>query len=243
MTEFKKREQDEDEAPLTKKPQTVIAWTKSPLGAILRLDPDVPEDIAKLKAKSQLKQFLANESEAIKDENILFEILQPGENSELDQKKPARLVSQIDFQGQIIELNRNKVYIVAVDSESVPPEQAYYIMEQLSEAGIKAGVMLASRTDQPVMWIDEHPLELGDGDRQEKRANARNALVEAQNKLQTAAREFISVHAEVLEQLDLYKPTQRIDALSNLFVAIEQAYDAAEEPINADQIAEQNGLQ
>lgn len=242
MAEFKKREKQEDDAPLTKKPMTVIAWTKSPLGAILRMDPDVPEDIAKLKAKSQLKQFLANESEAIKDENIMFEILQPGENSELDQKQPPRLVSQIDFQGQIIELNRNKVYIVAVNSEAVQPEQAYYIMEQLSEAGVKAGVMLASRSDQPVMWIDEHPLELGDGNRQEQRTNARNALVNAQNEMQTAARKFISANAEMLEQLDLQQPPESADAFSNLFVAIEQAYDAAEAPLNADQIAEQNGL-
>ena len=242
MPEFKRREEEEGEAPLTDKPMTVIAWTKSPLGAILRMDPKVPHDIAKLKAKSQLKQFLANESEALKDDNIVFEILEPGENSNLDQKQPPRLVSAIDFQGQIIELIRNKVFIVAVDSYAVQPEQAYYIMEQLSEAGIKAGVMLASRSDAPVMWLDEHPLELGDGSQADKRTNARNALVEAQNEMQTAARKFISANAEALEQLDLQQPPEQAEAFSNLFVAIEQAYDAAEAPLNADQIAEQNGL-
>ena len=243
MPEFKKREVETEDQPLTDKPMTVIAWTKSPLGAILRMDPKVPHDIAKQKAKTQLKMFLANESEAIKDDNIVFEILEPGDNSNLDQKQPPRLVSAIDFQGQIIELNRKKAYIVAINSEDVPPEQAYYIMEQLSEAGIKAGVLLASRSDQPVMWIDEHPLELGDGDKQSKRINAREQLAIAQNELQTAARKFISANAEILEQLELQQPTEQADAFNNLFVTIEQAYDAAESPINADQIAEQNGLE
>lgn len=239
-----KKTKQPEQAPVPvdpNEPMTVIAWTKAPLGAIIRTSPTVPEDIAKLKAKSQLKQFLANESEGIKDENVVYEILKPGEDSHFDRNLPPRHISAIDFQGQIIELSPKKVYIVAMNANSVQPDQAFYLREQLSEAGVKAGVLLATPSDQPVLFIDEHPVELGDGDRQEQRMNARNQLVEAHNALQQAARALVSAEMEVLDQLGLAAPEEQAKKFSDLFVAIEQAYDAAEEPINADQMAQQLG--
>lgn len=235
--------ESKDEALNTAEPMTVIARTKSSLAAIIRTDVNTPEDIAKLKAKTQLKQFLAGESGSIKDSDIVYQILQPGDKANIHDDDAPRHVSQIDFHGQLIELNPKKMYIVAMNSNSVQPEQAYYLREQLREAGIRAGVLLATPSDQPVMFLDEHPLELGDDDRQQQRINAREALAEAQNNLQQAARQFISAHAQIIEQLELQQSEKQAEAFSELFVAIEKSYDAAEDPINADQMAQQKGLE
>lgn len=139
-----------------------------------------------------------------------------------------------DIEAKIIEIDPSKFYIVEFDANEITPDQADYIRNQLKEAGVLQGLIVGSQGGKNIKLIDGK-VELGDGFRSMRRINARTILVDAHNAIQMAAREFISAHAEIMDQLEIdEQPAGQAEAFSNLFVAIERAYDAAEDPINQD---------
>lgn len=87
--------------------------------------------------------------------------------------------------------------------------------------------------------MTDRTVDLGDEDRKQQRANARDALKEAQHELQQAAQRLVSTTTEICQSLDLTPSKDSAAAFSDLFVTIERAYDTVEEQLNNDLAAQQ----
>lgn len=82
-------------------------------------------------------------------------------------------------------------------------------------------------------------LEVGEGSRKEQRANARNQLKEVLNELQQAGRRIVNVQVEICEAFGFTPSKESAAAFSDLFVAMEHAYETVEDQLNNDLAAEQ----
>lgn len=207
---------------------TVVAWLKrQPAGLVQITDRDALAK-AKAEAKEHLQTFMRTQSGILQDSEVEYQVLRPGEETDSEYHK------SLVINGQVISIDPSQFYILELDSEKVEPHQVDYIREQLAEAGVRAGVIIGSKGGESVQ-----PVELGDGPRAEQRMNARNALAEAHDNLQQAARRLVGAQADICNDLGLTPGKDSAAAFSDLFVAAERAYDTVEEQLNKDLAAEQ----
>lgn len=140
--------------------------------------------------------------------------------------------------GQIEEIDPAKFYMLELDSEKIDASQVGYIQQQLTDAGVKAGVIIGSRGGQAVS-VNEHPTELGDGPRAEQRMNARVQLSDAHDKALQAGRELVGTHLAVCETLGMNNTKITAAAFQDMLYAIDAAYDATDAQLDDDIKAQQ----
>ena len=87
--------------------------------------------------------------------------------------------------------------------------------------------------------MNDRPAELGDEDRKQQRANARDHINEAYNALQQAGKGLVGAHAEICDALGLTPGKDAAAAFSDLFVTMDRVYETIDNQLNASMAADQ----